>query len=118
MNTRDFSRVLRKTMTREEALLWQQVRNRQLDGYKFRRQHPIEYVEENGWRSSFIADFYCAEKRLIIELDGAVHDGREDYDEMRTHMLIQLGYRVCRIKNSMCWDMPRVLELIRGELNI
>ena len=104
-------------MTREETLLWQALRNRRLDGYKFRRQHPIQYVEENGWRSSFIADFYCAEKRLIVELDGAAHYDREDYDEMRTQILAQLGYRIIRIRNAMCRQMERVLEIIQMELN-
>jgi very-short-patch-repair endonuclease len=59
------AKVLRKTMTDAEILLWKALRNRRLNGFKFRRQHPIK---------GFIADFYCHEARLVIEVDGEIHD--------------------------------------------
>lgn len=61
------ARLLRKVSTEAEDLLWQELRNRKLMGLKFRRQHPLK---------NFVADFYCAEKNLVIEVDGNVHQGR------------------------------------------
>ena len=60
-----YGRELRQSATNAEKILWEYLRNRKLEGLKFRRQHPID---------KFIADFYCHEKKLVVELDGAVHD--------------------------------------------
>ena len=62
------AKELRKTLTPAERKLWEVLKNKQLDGYKFRRHHPIY---------RYIADFYCHELGLVIELDGGVHDGLE-----------------------------------------
>jgi very-short-patch-repair endonuclease len=70
--------------------LWDRLRNRQLAGLKFRRQHPID-------RS--IVDFYCAEKRLIIEVDGGIHNQTIQEDLERTKVLQDRGYKVIRIQN-------------------
>ena len=86
------SRELRHLQTPAEATLWQNLRNRNL-GYKFRRQHPID---------RFIVDFYCAEAKLCIEIDGGSHFEKEQegYDKARTEFLEALGYQVVRYTNN------------------
>ena len=86
------ARDLRHPLTPAEAKIWARVRNRGL-GFKIRRQHPI-------WR--FIADFYCAEAKLVIEVDGDSHavPDQEEYDRARTKWLEERGYKVIRIKNE------------------
>ena len=59
---------LRKNQTKAESFLWELLRRKQLNNLKFRRQHPI---------GDYIADFYCPEKNLVIELDGSIHDNKE-----------------------------------------
>ena len=111
-------RELRKTMTGSEKLLWSQLRNRQLSGYKFLRQHPIVYkVDFKGMRY-FVADFYCHERKLIIELDGPVHDSNVEYDRFRDNELNDMGIRVLRIKNQELKKMDKVLELIKRTLEL
>jgi len=88
-----YGRELRQSSTKAEKILWEYLRNRNLDGLKFRRQHPVD---------KFIADFYCHEKKLVVELDGAVHDDKMNaqYDETRTYELKGLGITVMRFRNS------------------
>jgi len=88
---RQRARELRQSLTEAEIKLWGKLRNRQLRGLKFRRQHPI---------GSFIADFYCAEHRLVIEIDGKYHQSQIGYDEYRTKWLIDHGYQVIRFSND------------------
>jgi len=80
---RQRSRELRQSLTPAEGKLWSILRNRNLGNYKFRRQHPI---------GLFITDFYCAKVKLIVEVDGAVHAGQEEYDQARTDWLEERGY--------------------------
>lgn len=82
---------LRKRATAQENLLWDKLRNRKL-GVKFRRQHNV---------SGYILDFYCKEKKLIIELDGGVHKTKEakEYDKVRDKFFTGLGYKVLRFWN-------------------
>jgi very-short-patch-repair endonuclease len=89
---RQFARELRQPQTPAEATLWRHLRNRNLK-YKFRRQHPIGF---------FIIDFYCAEARLLIEIDGGSHLAKEqmEYDKARTEYLEALGYKVIRFTND------------------
>ena len=89
---RQFARELRQPLTPMEASLWRQLRNRNL-GFKFRRQHEIEF---------FIIDFYCAEVKLCIEIDGASHLEKEqqEYDTARTEYLEWLGRKVIRFTND------------------
>jgi very-short-patch-repair endonuclease len=86
------SRELRHPQTPAEATLWRHLRNRNLV-YKFRRQHPID---------RFIIDFYCAEAKLCIEIDGGSHfeTEQEEYDKVRTEFLESLGYHVIRFTNN------------------
>lgn len=98
---------MRKNPTPAEEILWEALRNRKLV-YKFRRQHPID---------QFIADFVCIEKKLIIEADGGIHEERKEYDEGRTYMLEDIGYRVIRFSNeSILNSLPEVLRKIETEL--
>jgi very-short-patch-repair endonuclease len=94
------SRALRKAMTVPERLLWGRLRGGRLAGLKFRRQHPIE---------PYIADFYCHEHRLVIEVDGQSHQGQAAHDEQRERFLRQQGLRVVRFAND---DILNDLEAV------
>ena len=101
-----YGRELRQDSTEAEKLLWAVLRNRKLNGLKFRRQHPLD---------KFIVDFYCNEKKLVVELDGNVHDEKanKEYDEARTAMLTGLNVIVLRFKNEeVITNMKDVLKKI------
>ena len=101
-----YGRELRQEATDAEKLLWAELRNRKLNGLKFRRQHPLD---------KFIVDFYCNEKNLVVELDGGVHDEKinKDYDDARTVMLAGFNIIVLRFKNEeVINDMQGVLKKI------
>lgn len=103
------ARGLRRDMTDSERMLWSRLRAKRLDGFKFRRQHPI---------LRFFADFCCISRRLVVELDGPSHVGRGSYDAMRDRMMGEAGYRVSRFPNERVWsDMDRVLAEIRAHLS-
>ena len=85
------ARGLRKRQTDAERALWRQLRRRNLEGMKFRRQHRA---------AGFVLDFYCAEVRLAVELDGESHDVRENYDQRRTSWLNAQGVTVLRFPNE------------------
>jgi very-short-patch-repair endonuclease len=100
------AKELRKSMTEAEEMLWEQIRNNKLKGLKFRRQHPLDI---------FIADFYCHQRKLIIELDGGIHDTPEqmEYEEGRTAELEEKGFKILRFKNDeVLNDIKSVLEKI------
>jgi very-short-patch-repair endonuclease len=84
------ARTMRKDAVPAERKLWFFLRNRRLSGYKFRRQEAI---------GPFIADFYCAEARLVVELDGDTHAEKAAYDARRTRWLETNGYEVVRFVN-------------------
>ena len=107
-----FARELRKNQTPAEKLLWANLRNRKLNGYKFLRQHPIPYLGYNNRHNYFIPDFYCAEKNLVIELDGKIHDFQKEYDQNREAVLNDLGIKVIRFRNEELEDMQKVLATI------
>ena len=87
------ARKLRQKLTEQEAVMWHLLRNRGLNGYKFRRQYPI---------GSYVVDFVCRELKLIIELDGGQHNEPEniEYDKKRTQYLNEKGYKVVRFWNN------------------
>ncbi len=100
------ARDLRDNPTPAEKVLWKCLSRGQL-GVKFRRQHPI---------SDFIADFYCHHAKLVIELDGSIHDEEEqsDYDKGRTYELEALGLTVIRFQNEeVMSDLDVVLNQIK-----
>ena len=102
--------VMRQNPTEAECVLWQYLRRRQINGLHFRRQHPI---------GRFIVDFYCAKARLVIEVDGSVHDepGHDEYDQERQAYLESLGLRVLRCRNEdVIQNVDVALESIRAAL--
>ena len=99
------ARRLRKNMTPAEERLWSALRNKQLNGLRFRRQHPM---------GDFILDFYCPSCKLVVEVDGEIHGDRTDYDDARTDKLAEYGYTVLRFSNEQVMnDLARVLAEIR-----
>jgi very-short-patch-repair endonuclease len=95
---KDRARQLRKVQTPAESRLWYELRNRRFVGYKFRRQHPV---------GPYVADFYCHEATLIVELDGESHLGQEEYDRRRQDWLEVQGFKVLRFYNN---DIPANLD--------
>ena len=90
---------LRNAATPAERALWKRLQKRRLDGRKFRRQHSI---------GPYIVDFYCPAERLIVELDGAVHDdpARRDYDGERQQYLVEKNFTVLRFDNEDVLEQP------------
>ena len=100
------ARDLRRNQTSAEELLWARLRNRQLEGYKFRRQVPL---------GRFIVDFACYDARLVVEVDGGQHAERTSEDLARTAWLESRGFRVLRFWNNEVMENPdgvlvRILE--------
>ena len=88
---RTFSREMRREAPVPERLLWRALRDRQIDGLKFRRQHPV---------GPYIVDFFCRSAGLVVELDGDSHMGRAEYDVARENYLVRAGLRVLRVGND------------------
>jgi very-short-patch-repair endonuclease len=104
------ARELRRFGTEAEKRLWSYLRGRRLDGRKFRRQ---------VWIGNYVADFFCAEARLIIEADGGQHGEQLDYDARRTAFLEREGFRVIRFWNNDVLENPDgVVTLIREALTL
>lgn len=108
-------RNLRKNQTDAEKKFWEVCRNRSLFSKKFLRQHPIMFTYNNQERF-FIADFYCAEKKFIIEIDGKIHEYQIDKDLYRTYIINQLGYKVIRIRNEELINVEQIIQKIREYL--
>ncbi|MBL8631159.1 MAG: endonuclease domain-containing protein [Rhodospirillaceae bacterium] len=99
-------RQLRRNATDAETVLWNRIRNRQIQDVKFRRQWPVE---------GYITDFCCVERMLIIEVDGGQHD-ESKRDELRTAKLQHAGYRVLRFwNNDVLENIEGVLEKLSAE---
>ena len=98
---------LRHEMTKAERLLWKSIRNRQINGSKFRRQYSI---------GTYVVDFYSPENKLAIEIDGSSHDkiGAIEYDKNRQEEIETLGIRVVRFTNK---DVLSNLDLIIKQLS-
>ena len=98
---------LRSNLTPAEAYLWKYLKNKQLNGRRFVKQHSI---------GKYVVDFYCASEQLIVELDGEVHMNPTavEYDMRRTKYLENLGYRVIRFENKMVFEL---LESVLYEIN-
>ena len=110
------ARHMRKNMTKTESLLWQRLRARRLGGFKFLRQHVVH---------GFIADFYCHELRLLVEVDGEVHEQMSACmrDNERDFQLAAHGYYTLRIRDSdvlINIDMVclRILDTIYHEISL
>ena len=83
--------MLRREMTPEEKILWNELRNRKCAGMKFRRQVNV---------NPYIADFLCWRHKIIIEVDGEIHNKQKDYDRDRDEYLESLHYKVIRFTNN------------------
>jgi len=106
------ARELRRHQTKAEALLWQLLRNNQLNGKKFRRQHPL--------KKGFILDFYCPKARIGIEIDGPIHNEAEnqDYDNGRSEEIDNYGISIIRFSNEEVINKPEeVLQTIDNATN-
>jgi very-short-patch-repair endonuclease len=106
---RTIARQMRHEPTPAEGYLWQRLRGRQLDRYKFHRQYPID---------RFIVDFYCSSAALIVEVDGAVHQQQGEADQEREQFLTALGYRVIRFTNTLVLEqtdlvLQKILETLQ-----
>jgi len=89
--TFEAARILRENMTQYEKLLWDRLKQKQVCGLRFRRQHPIDF---------FIADFYCHEVRLVVEIDGEIHNDQKEYDDGRSAEMERYLIKVIRFTNS------------------
>ena len=97
-------------MTDAERLLWQALRYEQLNGHRFRRQHPI---------GKFVADFACVEQNLVIEHDGGQHQEQVAYDEQRTAFLQKNRWQVLRFwNNDVMNNLDGVRSIIAAHLGI
>ena len=85
------ARLLRKDMTKYERLLWGRLQGKQICNVRFRRQHPIDI---------FIADFYCHAAKLVVEIDGEIHDHKNEYDDGSTAEMEKFGIKVIRFSND------------------
>ncbi len=104
----EVARDFRKQPTPSEAIMWQSLRERKLEGLKFRRQQPI---------GNFVVDFFCAEQRLIVEIDGGIHEAQKDLDRQRQELLESLGLRFVRIPSERVeQDLPQALQIIKNSL--
>ncbi|HNX66142.1 MAG TPA: endonuclease domain-containing protein [Bacteroidales bacterium] len=102
---------LRKDQTEAEKIIWQSLRRRQIEGLRFRRQHPI---------NNFVADFYCHEAKLVIEIDGGVHDDPEqkEKDLARQQIINDFGIKVLRFKNEEIFnDIESVIIKIKSSIH-
>ena len=102
------ARKLRKNSTKAENLLWQKLRNRQLEGFKFRRQQPV---------GSYILDFVNFKKGIVIEVDGGQHTILKDKDKKRDAWLNAEGFEVMRFWNNEVFEnLDGILQVIRTKL--
>ncbi len=102
------AKELRNHMTRAEELLWNRLSGKQIENVRFRRQHPIDI---------FIADFYCHQARLVVELDGPIHENRREYDEGRTAEMGKHNLKVIRFNNyDVETDIETVILKIEAEV--
>ena len=108
----NLARKLRKEQTPSEKILWNELRNRKLYGVKFFRQHPLVYEEDRGIVHFFIPDFYSAEQKLVIELDGKIHEYQKNYDQEKDFIIKKMGLTVIRFKN----EEVRNLNLLKTKI--
>jgi very-short-patch-repair endonuclease len=104
----EVARQFRKEPTQSEDVLWQALRGRKLEGYKFRRQQPI---------GSFVVDFFCPAAKLIVEVDGGIHESQRELDKARQELLESLGLWFVRLPSNLVEnDLPTALNTIKESL--
>jgi cyclase len=106
--TTELAKALRRKMTTCEKKLWQRLRDHKIANLKFRRQHPIQW---------YIADFYCHEVRLVVEVDGPIHQSPEqvEHDRQRDGVMNDLGIKVLRFSNDQVrYHLHQVIKEIKN----
>ena len=106
----NLAKEFRKTQTEAEKILWKALWNHGFANLKFRRQHPVKW---------FIADFYCHDFKLVLEVDGGIHNSeiQSEHDENRTSALEELGIRVIRFSNEeILNNLESVLQKIQQSI--
>ncbi|MEL6254773.1 MAG: endonuclease domain-containing protein [Bacteroidota bacterium] len=112
-----FARRMRKEPTVAEKFFWYKVRNRSFDGHKFLRQYVISYDKPLKQKAYFIADFYCAKAKLIVEIDGKYHLNQQAYDQRREEILRGMAFRVIRFTNEeVLSDWEKVETVLHSHL--
>lgn len=89
----ELAKELRDRLTEPEKILWEKLRLKRLNGYRFKPQHPV---------AGFIADFYCHKAKLVIEIDGTYHDSKSqsEFDASRTAIINEFGIKIIRFRNE------------------
>ncbi len=101
--------MLRENMTASEKLLWERLKGKQICGIRFRRRHPI-FI--------FIADFYCHEARLVVEIDGEIHNQQIEYDDGRSAEMEKFFIKIIRFINyEVENEIDEVIESITNAVN-
>lgn len=101
----EIARGVRKEPTNREQILWEALRGKKLDGIKFRRQQPVGY---------FVVDFYNSVYRLVVEVDGRIHESQKEVDHVRQEILEELGLVVLRGRSEIVEkNLPVALNMIR-----
>ena len=102
----EVARLFRKEPTRSEDILWQAIRDRRLDGRKFRRQQPI---------GPFVVDFFCPSENLVVEVDGGIHQTQQEADAQRQSLIESAGYRFVRLSAELVeTNLDSALRQIRA----
>jgi very-short-patch-repair endonuclease len=102
----EVARRFRKAPTPSEAVLWEALRKRAVEGRRFRRQQPI---------GPFVVDFFCPSERLIVEVDGPIHESLREVDAERQWLLEALGFRFVRVTATQVEnDLKTAVALVRG----
>jgi len=114
----ELARELRKNQTECEKIVWEVLRKRRLGGYRFLRQKPFIYNQSNNKKYFFIADFYCPEKKLVIEIDGLIHEHQKYYDYQRDLVLHELDLKVLRLSNDEVQNIVSVKRKILSRLEM
>ena len=117
ISVKEKRKYLRKNMPSSELKLWKKIRNKQMLNIKFRRQYSI---------GNYIVDFYCAELKLAIELDGETHFTQDniDYENKRTKYIESLGIKIIRYSNyeiinnfeGICYDLEKIINELKTPL--
>ena len=114
---KEYARKLRANPTPAEKKLWEYLRMKQLHGRKFLRQHPILHQVDYQELFYYIPDFFCYREKLIIELDGSIHDKKVEKDKLRQSILENMGYKVLRFQNHELANIDKVLKEISSQFS-
>ena len=105
----ELARKMRNNLTPSEKIVWSEIKEKKINGHKFRKQHPVY---------RYILDFYCHEKKLAIEIDGDSHKERKDFDEYRDSYVRSIGIETLRFSNEEIQrNITYVIEVIKKKLS-